>query len=416
MNILFVHQNYPGQYREILPRLAASGGHRIVFLTQRKDIPKVKDHVIGVYKPAHEPKPDTWIYSKWFETTVGNGVGAAQAFSSLKRKGFTPDIVTGHANWGELIYVKDVWPDTPLVGFFEYYFIPKGGLVGFDPEFPEKPDIAPRLHTNNAPNFLTYVRCDGALTATHWQKSVFPPMLQDKIEVSHEGIRTDRLIPDHDSKASVTFGNTIFRRGEETVTYIARNLEPARGFHSMMRALPRLQELRPNVRVAIIGADDVSYGMKLPEGQTFRGRLVKELGDSVDWKRVHFLGRIPYSQLMALIKLSRCHVYLTAPFVLSWSMMEAMALEKTIVATNVAPVREVLEDGKTAFLIDYFKPLELAERVASVLEHPNNYRQIGEAARRKIVSEYDFISQRYPAFLGHLNRFLPSDKQLELPK
>ena len=169
MNILFVHHNYPGRIARSCPACRPGrSSDRVPDPAQ--GCAKGQGPHIGVYKPADEPKPDSWIYSKWLETTVGNGVGAAQACNSLK-KGFTPDIITGHANWGELIYTKDIWPDTPLVGFFEYYFIPKGGLVGFDPEFPEKADIAPRLHTNNAPNYLTYVRCDGALTATHWQKS-----------------------------------------------------------------------------------------------------------------------------------------------------------------------------------------------------------------------------------------------------
>lgn len=415
MNILFVHQNYPGQYRESMPRLAATGEHKIVFLTQRKDSPKPADHTVGVYKPAHEPKPDTWAFSKWFETTVGNGVGCAQACNSLKKQGFKPDIITGHASWGELIYTKDVWPDVPLVGYFEYYFIPKGGLVGYDPEYPEKPDIAPRLHTNNAANFLTYVRCESALTASQWQKSVFPAMLHDKMDVCHEGIRTERLLPDHDSNGSLTFGKTILRRGDEIVTYIARNLEPARGFHTMMRSLPRLQALRPKAHVAIIGSDGISYGAKLPDGQTFRGLLTKEMGDSVDWSRVHFLGRLPYSQLIALLKLSNCHVYLTAPFVISWSMMESMALEKTIVATDVDPVKEVLEDGRTAFLTSYFKPLDLAERIADVLAHPDNYRSIGQAARRKVVADYDFLSKCFPQFIGLLNKHLPSTNQIRIP-
>jgi glycosyltransferase involved in cell wall biosynthesis len=414
MNILFVHQNYPGQYREIIAKLAATGEHKIVFLTQRKQVPEVKDHAIGIYKPVHQPKDDAWNYSRWFETACGNGVGAAQACLTLKKKGFTPDLVTGHANWGELLYVKDVWPKTVLIGFFEYYFIPKGGLVGFDPEYPEKPDIAPRLFTNNAPTYLTYERCDAGVTPTQWQKSVHPPSLQEKLRVLHDGIRTDKLLPDHDSQYTVEFGEHKFSRGEEIVTYVARNFEPARGFHTMMRALPRIQKLRPNARIVMIGADDISYGMKLPKGKTFRGLLKEELGDSVDWSKVYFVGQIPYDKLMAILRLSKCHIYLTAPFVLSWSSMEAMALEKTIITTNVAPVREVFEDGKTGFLIDYFKPNELADRVADVLAHKDNYRHIGVAARKKMVNEYDFLTKRFPAWQRYYNRFLPERLQFRV--
>jgi glycosyltransferase involved in cell wall biosynthesis len=396
MNILFVHQNYPGQYREIVPALAAMGGHRVVFLTQRAGLPQATDHMIGVYKSAHKPAKDAWKYSAWFEESIGNAIGAGNACKLLKQNGFEPDIVTGHANWGELLYVKDIWPDAPLIGYFEYYFIAKGGLVGFDPEFREAGDIGPRLFANNAINHLTFERCDFAITATEWQKSTHPPSMRDKIAVLHEGIRTDRLIPDHDSDFAVEFGAVKFARGEEIVTYIARNLEPARGFHTLMRSLPRLQALRPRARVAIVGGDEISYGFKLAEGQTFRGWLTGELGDSVDWSRVHFLGQIPYDKLIALLKLARCHIYLTAPFVPSWSMLEAMALEKTIVSNDVAPVREIMSDGETGLLVDFFQPLQLAERVAEVLADKSNLRTIGIAARNRIVSDYDFMTNTFP--------------------
>lgn len=411
MNILFIHQNYPGQYREYIPQLAATGDHKIAFLTQRTAVPQVKDHFIGVYKAMHKPKPETWRFARWFETTIGNAGGAARACKVLRDKGFIPDLVTGHANWGELIFVKDVWPDTKLIGLFEYYFLAKGGLVNFDPEVKSSLDSAQLLFVNNAPNYLSMEKCDAGVSPTKWQRDTHPLSLRGKITVLHDGIRTDKLKPDHDSDLKVTCGETTFVRGEEIITYIARNLEPSRGIHTMLRSLPRLQALRPKARLAVIGGDGVSYGSQPPKGQTFRGMLMAELGDSVDWSRVHFLGQLPYGTLMNLIRLARCHVYLTVPFVLSWSLMEAMALEKTVVATDVAPVREVVDDGKTGFLFDYFKPVDLAERVADVLAHKDNYRNIGIDARRRMVEEYDFLTLRFPAWKQFCNQFVPRAKQ-----
>jgi glycosyltransferase involved in cell wall biosynthesis len=409
MNILFLHQNYPGQYREIVPALAAMGGHRIVFLTQRTGLPQATGHMIGVYKSAHKPAKDAWKYSAWFEESIGNAIGVGNACKLLKQNGFEPDIVTGHANWGELLYVKDIWPNAPLLGYFEYYFIAKGGLIGFDPEFREAGDIGPRLFANNAINHLVFERCDFGITATEWQKSTHPSSMRDKLAVIHEGIRTDRLIPDHDSDFVVEFSAAKFARGEEIVTYIARNLEPARGFHTLMRSLPRLQALRPRARVAIIGGDEISYGFKLAGGQTFRGWLTRELGNSVDWSRVDFLGQIPYDKLIALLKLARCHVYLTAPFVPSWSMLEAMALEKTIVSSDVGPVREIITDGETGLLVDFFQPTQLAERIAEVLADKSNLRMIGTAARKRIVSNYDFTTSTFPKLRMLMNEWLPQE-------
>lgn len=414
MNILFIHQNYPGQYREYVPALAQSGDCKVAFLTQRTGLPQAKDHFIGVYKTLRNPKADVWRYSRWFETTVGNAGGAAKACKLLRDKGYKPDLVTGHANWGELLFVKDVWPDVKLIGLFEYYFISKGGLANFDPEFRDARDSEQLLFVNNAQTHLTYEKCDAGISPTQWQLDTHPQSLRGKLKAMHDGIRTDLLLPDHDSALTVNVGGATFKRGDEIVTYVARNLEPARGVHIMLRALPRLQKLRPNMRLVVVGGDGVSYGVRPPKGKTFKGMLLKELGDSVDWSRVHFLGPVPYDTLMNLVRLSKCHVYLTVPFVLSWSLLEAMALEKTIVASSVAPVREVMEDGKTGFLFDFFKPLDLAERIADVLGHPDNYRSIGVNARNKVVAEYDFHSVRFPAWKAYMNQFLPRARQFSL--
>ena len=414
LNILFIHQNYPGQFREHVPILAAGSECKVAFLTQRNDLGQAKDHFIGVYKSAHKPKANAWKYSTWFETVTGNAVGAAKACKILRDKGYVPDLVTGHANWGELLFVKDVWPNAALVGLFEYFFLAKGGLVGFDPEITENVDAAQILNVKNASTYLTYEKCDAGVSPTQWQLETHPPLIRPKLTAQHDGIRTDKLVPDHEGDYTVEHEGIRFARGEEIVTYIARNLEPARGFHLMMRSLPRLQALRPHARIAIIGGDQVSYGSSAPKGDTFRKMYTREMGDSVDWSRVHFLGKIPYGKLMQLISLAKCHVYLTVPFVLSWSMMEAMALEKTIVASDVAPVREVMEDGKTGFLVNFFKPLELAERIADVLAHKDNYREVGRRARQKIVSEYDFHTVRFPAWKRHCNQFLPVNKKFRV--
>jgi glycosyltransferase involved in cell wall biosynthesis len=302
------------------------------------------------------------------------------------------------------MFVADVFPKVPMASYFEYYFIPTGGSVAYDPEFPEVPDVTTLLHARNAMNYLTLERSTSGFTASEWQKQTYPAVFQNKIDVLHEGIRADRLKPDHVSAIDVTVGGVRFQRGDELVTYIARNLEPVRGVHSMLRALPALQKARPQARVAVIGGDDVSYGRKLADGETFRAKLVRELGDRVDWSRVHFLGQIPYADLIALMRIARAHVYLTVPFVVSWSMLEAMALEKVVVASDVPPVRQFVRHGETGLLVDFFNPTEIAETIARVLADPAAHEAIGRAARAEIVTKYDFNSVAYQAFTAFLDR------------
>ncbi len=413
MNILFIHQNYPGQYREIVPKLAANGKHRIVFLTQRAGgYDKPKDHMVVVYKPGATVPDDANPYTKYFEQCCVTGAAAANACREIAKKGFKPELIVGHAGWGELLFVKDVWPDVPVVGCFEYYFIPKGGAVGHDPEFRERPDIAQLLVARNAVHHLSHLRCDIGHTATHWQRSVHPPLMQDKIHVLHEGVRTDLLVPDHSSPLTFTHPRATFTRDTELVTYLARNLEPIRGFHIMMRAIPEIQKSRPKAHVAIVGTDQVSYGGRLAGGETYRQRMTAELKDKIDWSRVHFLGALPYADYVTLMKLSRAHVYLTVPFVPSWSALEAMALEKVIIASDVLPVREITGNGQAALLNDFFDIAGLSGKVIDVLERPAHYAPLAKAARAHVVAEYDFASRRYPEFVAFLDRTLPRGKAL----
>ena len=413
MKILFVHQNYPGQYRESLPRLAATGQHKIIFLTQRTGLAQPHDHMIAVYRPDHVPAKDAYPYTQWFEKCCGNGIGVAKACGQLKRQGFDPDLVVGHIGWGELTFVKEIWPHVPVVGYFEYYFIAEGGCLNFDPEYPEQANLPALLRARNAMNYLSYMAVDSGYTATQWQKETYPPLFHDKIEVFHEGVRADLLHPDHDSPLAFTHkGHPPFGREDELVTFIARNLEPIRGVHSFLRALPLLQEARPKARVAIVGGDETSYGARLPDGDSFRARLVSELGDRVNWDRVDFLGRVPYPVLINLLKLSRCHVYLTVPFVVSWSLLEAMALEKTVVASDVAPVRAFIDHERTGLLVDFLSPEKIAQAIDDVLSDKDGRRDLGIAARRHILANYDFASVCYGQFIAHLNRALPAGKKI----
>lgn len=416
MNILFVHQNMPGQYREMVEWLAAQGGHRIYFLTQRKPPPQIHGVETRIYKPHHVPKKDAYGLSKVWEEATGAGFGAVLAAQQIERdEGFRPDIIVGHMGWGELTFFKQIWPDVPIVGFFEYYYRLHGGPVNFDPEEPVNAHTPFLLAARNATPNANFTSIDKGLSPTRWQRDCFPPEMHSKIYVCHDGIRTDKLRPDPGATLKLKRIDTPVGRGDEIVTYMARNLERMRGFHQFMRALPDILEARPNARVLVIGGNEVSYGAKSKVTGGLRAEMEAEVGDRVDWSRVHFLGQVPYKDYQTIIQISRCHIYMTMPFVLSWSLLEAMSMEATIVASDVAPVREAMTHGKTGMLVDFFDPKALARQVVEVLERPQDFAHLGPAARRHVVAEYDFLSKCLPEHIAQMNALLPADRQIAMP-
>ncbi|NIZ13206.1 glycosyltransferase family 4 protein [Phaeobacter sp. HF9A] len=403
MKLLFVHQNMPGQYRELVQWLAAQGGHELVFLSQRGDI-KIPGVRTLVYKPFHRPARDAFGLSKDWEAAVGVGFGAVQTAQKFSAEtGFRPDIILGHTGWGELSFFKDLWPDVPILGFFEYYYSMSGGMVGFDPERPPG-EHAP--YFNRARNVVPCLNrdvVDLGHVPTLWQRDRFPASFHDKMYVCHDGIRTDRLSANPEAQVRLGRLDRPLTRGDEVVTYVARNMERARGFHIMMRALPEIQAARPNARILMIGGNETSYGAESKHPGGLRGEMEEELGDRVDWSRVHFVGRVPYEQLCKIIQISRCHIYLTMPFVLSWSLLESMAMQATIVAADVAPVREAISHDETGLLVDFFEPSALAAQVCDVLARPENYAHLGPNARAHVVAHYDFLTHCLPEHVSRIN-------------
>ena len=416
MKIMFVHQNMPGQYRELVQWLADTGEHQIYFLTQRQPPPSFDGVASRIYKPHHKPAENAYGLSKNWEECAGNGLGAARAARRIeKTEGFKPDIVIGHVGWGELTFFKDVWPDVPIIGFFEYFYSDKGGPVGFDPEDPVSEDTAFLLRARNAVPLANIETVDLGLSPTYWQRDRFPKSIHNKLYVCHDGIRTDRLKPNQ--KVTLKLGRLDHEltRDDEIVTYIARNLERTRGFHVFMRALPKILKERPNARVLVLGGNDTSYGGKSKHPGGLRAEMEAEVGKDIDWSRVHFLGKLPYAEYQKVVQISRCHIYLTMPFVLSWSLLESMSMEATIVASDVAPVREAITHGETGLLCDFFKPQALADQVIDVLANPKQYDHLGPAARKHVVEHYDFTTKCLPEHIAQINALVSKEKRIKLP-
>ena len=358
MKVLCVHQNFPGQYLHLARHLGTRPEHQIVFITQRQDVelPGVRKIV---YKPRRPISPQVHHYLRESEAAVLNAQEVAGIALDLRKAGFIPDVMLGHNGWGEIWYLKDIFPEAPLIGYFEFFYRMQGADVGFDPADPITPDTAPRLRTKNFGNLLALDTADLGQCPTEWQKSVYPRRYQTILNVVHEGIDTEVVKPDPQARLMLSESKEQFTAGEEIVTYVARNLEPYRGFPSFMRSLPKILNSRPNARIIIVGGDEVSYGARLPEVQTFRQQMLVELAGSIDLSRVHFLGKIPYKAFLKVLQVSRVHVYLTYPFVLSWSMLEAMAAGCLVVGSRTQPVQEVIQHAANGLLVDFFRPIRL---------------------------------------------------------
>jgi glycosyltransferase involved in cell wall biosynthesis len=377
MRLLFVHQNFPGQYPHLVRHYAAQPEHEVVavgekanLLRRRPQMPGVK--LLGYVLPEDQPPG--------FEAPVLKAIQRGRAVAAgaldLRRRGFRPDVVFAHIGWGEGLFLKDVFPAARVLLYCEYFYRTRGGDLGFDPEFPASDEKLLRLRVMNAPLLMSLDASDWGMAPTLWQQSRFPGAYRSRMTVIHDGIDTDAVTPGTDGD-------------EEIITYVARNLEPYRGFHVFMRAIPEIQKRRPQARIVIVGGDEVSYSPRLPGGLTYRARLLRELDGRIDLSRVHFAGRLPYADYVALLRKSSVHVYLTYPFVLSWSLIEAMAAGCLVVASRTPPVEEVVADGKNGLLVDFFSTEAIAARVDEALKNREYFKPLRENARRTAVERFD---------------------------
>jgi hypothetical protein len=398
MNVLIMHQNFPGQFRHIARQLAATG-HKVLGLGAAT-APGLDAIKLLRYEIKNQPKP----CNRYMATTLSgtlHGEVTAKILLKLKAQGYAPDVILAHPGWGEALYVKDVHPDVRLVSLFEFYYHARGADVGFEPGSRVGFDKAVGLASRNMLHLMNLERCDAGVSPTNWQRSLHPAAYQDKISVVHEGIDTKLMIPD--PAASFTLaGGRVLRPGDKVLTFVARHLEPYRGFHVLMRALPEIQRRNPDAVAVIVGGDNVSYGRK-PEGAAnWREKLLAEVGGRLDLSRVFFTGQLPYAAYRALLQVSAAHVYLTYPFVLSWSALEAMSCGCLLVASNTPPVAEVMTHGQNALLFDFFDQEALAARVTDGLTRPQDHAQLRLAARETVVQGYGLErgTAQYLALLG----------------
>ncbi len=406
MKILFVHQNFPGQFPHLAPALR-DRGHQVLALTAETNKRPSPVEVVKYRKPEKVTlsSPLTRLYAE----TSERGTKAALAARQLRdQHGYIPDVIFGHSGWGETLYLKEVWPEAKLLVYAELMYQTSGLDTDFDPEF-RCEGLGPKISTvaRSAHLMQAMIQADAGLSPTKFQAGTFPPELRQKISVIFDGVNTQTIAPNPDARLNIPGTTLNFTPGDEVLTFVNRSLEPYRGYHSFMRALPEVMAARPNAHVVIVGDEGQSYG-PAPKESSWKQIFLDEVKDRLDLSRVHFLGRVPYPTFTALLQVSRCHCYLTYPFVLSWSLMESMAAGAMVVASDTAPVREVIVDGENGKLVDFFNYAALSKAMIDALENPQDYENMRKNARRTIVEGYDLETICLP----HLVEFVESSINL----
>lgn len=406
LKVLFVHQNFPAQFKFLAPALARLG-HQVHALTAREvDLQQWEGVQLKKYRPLRGSAAEVHPWVRDFETKTIRAEACLRAAWDLRKGGFSPDIIVAHPGWGESLFLKDVWPEARLGIYCEFFYQHEGTDVGFDPEFnPSHPADASRLRLKNLSNFLHFDMAEAGISPTYWQADTFPARFRQKITVVHDGIDTDQVRPDPSVRLSLPDGVSISRESE-VITFFNRNLEPYRGYHIFMRALPELLRRRPQARVIVVGGHEVSYGSRPDEKRygasswrdVFANEVRPQISDT-DWARVHFLTRVPHPVLLRLMQVSSVHVYLTYPFVLSWSLLEAMSAGCAIVASRTGPVLEAVAHDDTGLLVDFFDKAALVDATCGLLDDPARRARLGARAREHARETYDLHSRCLPGQL-----------------
>jgi glycosyltransferase involved in cell wall biosynthesis len=408
LKLLFVHQNFPAQFLHLAPEMQRLGHdvRAIMDGSQKSGLP-VSSVPIPTLRYGFKPEkvePGPTRLGRNYTAMSDRGVIVARFARKLRAAGFVPDVIFGHSGWGETLFLKEVWPEAKLLVYAEFYYRGTGADSGFDPEF-QTVSFDQVMITQGRSAYMAQAlaHADCGISPTEWQASTHPPALRKHIEVIFDGVNCDRLAPNPAATFTLPDGR-VLRRGDEVLTFVNRNLEPYRGYHIFMRALPAVLKARPNAQVVIVGGDGVSYGSPPKDGRKWKDIFLDEVQDKLDLGRVHFVGKLPYDRLVDLIHVSRVHAYLTYPFVLSWSMVETMAAGTLVVGSKTAPVEEMITDGVTGRLVGFFDVPGWSAALTDALAWPEDYEPMRQAAMAMVRQKYDMRSVCLPKQIALLTR------------
>lgn len=375
------------------------------------DMVNKRESDVRTLRYRHDPArvdPQACRLGRNYTTQSDRGVTVARACLRLRNdSGYVPDVIFGHSGWGETLFLKEVWPEAKLIVYAEFYYQGRGADVGFDPEAGDGSFDHVLIAQGRAAHLgQALLHADAGVAPTEWQASTYPPALRRMIEVIFDGVDSAAVKPNPTASVTLPDGR-VLRAGDEVLTFVNRNLEPYRGYHSFMRALPDVLSARPDAQVVIVGGDEVSYGPAPKDGRRWKDVYLDEVKDRLDLSRVHFLGKVPYPTFVSLMQISRAHAYLTYPFVLSWSMLEAMSAGALVIASDTAPVREVIRHGENGLLVDFFDIAGWSRTLIQALENPGQFLPLREAARKTVLEKYDLRSVCLPRMVAAVERFAP---------
>ena len=404
--VLFVHTNFPAQFRHLARALAAEPQYK-VFAFGSDTARAIEGVTLIRYKPDLSAGASVHPFAARFDLECVRAEQILYLANRLRAGGVEPDVIFVHPGWGEALPLRVVFPHAKICVYCEMFYRPRDSDVDFDPEFPRFGlDGLVKTSTLNASSLLALNDADVGLSPTNWQKSTYPTFWRPKIRVVHEGVDCDEVKPEANVEFKIADSAHPFRKGDEIVTYVARNLEPYRGIHTFVRALPLILSRRPNARILVVGGAGVSYGMSPPDGTTWIEFFLNQIRGRCDLSRVHLLGPLERPHYLKVLQISSAHVYLTYPFVLSWSMIESMAAGCAIVASRTPPVEEVIEHGRSGLLFDFFSPEDLASSVCDLLARPEQARALRDVARAVATQQFDLKTVSLPRHRALLDELI----------
>tara|TARA_Y100000766_G_C18880069_1_gene592934 strand:+ start:625 stop:1872 length:1248 start_codon:yes stop_codon:yes gene_type:complete len=408
--ILFIHQNFPAQYKHLAPALAKNLDYEVHSLSMNNtSVEGIKHHKYSVTKANTSNLTRLAVE---FESKIIRAEAAADKCFELKESGFNPDLIISHPGWGETLFMKEIWPNCKILNYFEFFYNTKESDVDFDLAETMRPEygfeLKSKLVARNAPFLSAFNQSDLMISPTNFQKSTAPSEYQDRIEVIHEGIDTDAIKPNETAFIDISSGDKKIHltKNDKIITFVNRNLEPYRGYHIFMRSLPKIIEKHPDAYIIIIGGDDVSYGAQPTEG-SYKDFYYNEIKDKIPKENnIKFLGRVEYNILLNFFAISTAHIYFTYPFVLSWSMLEAMAMETLIVGSKTPPVEEVIKNNKNGLLVNFFDHEKLSKKVNDILDNPSKFNKLKKEARKTIVDKFNLKTICLPRQIQIVNGLL----------
>lgn len=399
MNILMLHPNFPGQYVLFAPYVGAKENHTVVALSQEESLFKSTQFVKAFkYKRTRVPSPKTHMYNRILEEAVIDGQAVYRSVKELGYRGFVPDIIIGHTGWGSTLFLKDLYPAVPIVGLFEWFYRIGADLGYFSGE---KVTIEQQMsiRMRNSHHLINLDLCDAGYCATEWQRSQFPAEYLPKLAAIHDGIDTQFCSPAAETKLVLDDVKLDLSDCREIITYVSRGFEAYRGFPQFMDALRLVLARRPHAHVVLVGSDRVCYGDNPANGKNYRQMELDKGG--FDTKRVHFVGVRNRADYQKILRASNLHVYLTRPFVLSWSMLEAMSFGCPLVASATPPVEEVVIHGENGLLADFLSPSDIADKMETMLADRDLAARLGKAARQTVVERYD-VNKMLPKLYDYM--------------